>query len=57
MEQAGPEFVLVESEPHYDDLEAILYVAWGEKGWYDARWVPPGGIDAWLEPAAGLCLG
>jgi hypothetical protein len=46
--QAGPDFVLVDSEPHYDDLEAILYVAWGEKGWYVARWVPPGGIDAWL---------
>ncbi len=46
--QAGPDFVLVDSEPHYDDLEAILYVAWGEKGWYGARWVPPGGIDTWL---------
>jgi hypothetical protein len=48
VEQAGPEFVLVESESHYDDLEAILYVAWGEKGWYAARWVPPAGIDTWL---------
>lgn len=48
VEQAGPEFVLVESESHYDDLEAILYVAWGEKGWYTARWVPPAGIDTWL---------
>jgi hypothetical protein len=46
--QAGPDFVLVDSDLHYDDLEAILYVAWGEKGWYGARWVPPGGIDAWL---------
>jgi hypothetical protein len=46
--QASPDFVLVDSEPHYDDLEAILYVAWGEKGWYGARWVPPGGIDTWL---------
>ena len=46
--QAGSDFVLVDSEPHYDDLEAILYVAWGEKGWYGARWVPPGGIDTWL---------
>lgn len=49
VEQAGPDFVLVDSEPHYDDLEAILYVAWGEKGWYEARWVPSGGIDPWLE--------
>jgi len=46
--QAGPGFVLVDSEPHYDDLEAILYVAWAENGWHDARWVPPGGIDDWL---------
>ncbi|MFN2167353.1 MAG: DUF2723 domain-containing protein, partial [Anaerolineae bacterium] len=46
--QAGPEFVLVDSESYYDDLEAILYVAWGEKEWYNARWVPPGGIDDWL---------
>ena len=49
VEQAGPEFVLVESEFFYDDLEAILYVAWGEKGWQQARWVPAGEIDAWLE--------
>lgn len=48
VEQAGPEFVLVDSELYYDDLEAILYVAWGEKEWYNARWVPPGGIDDWL---------
>ena len=48
VEQAGPEFVLVDSEPHYDDLEAILYVAWGEKGWYNARWVTPGEVGAWL---------
>jgi hypothetical protein len=48
VEQAGPQFVLVDSEPHYDDLEAILYVAWGEKGWFAARWTPPGGIDGWL---------
>jgi hypothetical protein len=46
--QAGPDFVLVDSEPHYDDLEAILYVAWGENAWYGARWVPPDGIDTWL---------
>ncbi|MFN2243464.1 MAG: hypothetical protein ACK2U2_14330, partial [Anaerolineae bacterium] len=32
----------------YDDLEAILYVAWGEKGWSEARWVPPGEIESWL---------
>jgi hypothetical protein len=43
-----PDFVLVDSEPHYDDLEAILYVAWGEKGQYSARWVPSGDIDPWL---------
>jgi hypothetical protein len=48
VEQAGPEFVLVDSELYYDDLEAILYMAWGEKAWYNARWAPPGGIDDWL---------
>ena len=48
VERAGSEFVLVDSEPHYDDLEAILYLAWGENGWSGARWVPPGGIEAWL---------
>ncbi len=48
-EVAGPDFVLVDSEPFYDDLEAILYVAWGEKGWYGARWVSPGEIEPWLE--------
>ena len=32
VEQAGPDFVLVDSESYYDDLEAILYVAWAEKG-------------------------
>jgi hypothetical protein len=48
VEQAGPGFVLVEAEDLYDDLEAILYVAWIEKGWYDARTVTPGGIDRWL---------
>ncbi len=47
-DQTGPEFVLVDSEPHYDDLEAILYVAWGERNWYAARWIPPGDIDGWL---------
>jgi hypothetical protein len=48
VEQAGPDFVLVDSEPHYDDLEAILYTAWGVKDWRQAQWVPPGGIDQWL---------
>jgi hypothetical protein len=48
VEQAGPDFVLVDSELFYDDLEAILYVAWGEKGWSEARWVPPGEIESWL---------
>jgi hypothetical protein len=48
VEAAGPEFVLVESAPYYDDLEAILYVAWAEKGWYSAQTVTPGGIDPWL---------
>jgi hypothetical protein len=47
-EVAGPDFVLVDSEPHYDDLEAILHVAWGEKGWTRAKWVPSGGIEAFL---------
>ena len=49
VEQAGPEFVLVDSELFYDDLEAILYVAWGENGWTGARWVPPGDIGPLLE--------
>ena len=52
VDQAGPEFVLVESEPFYDDLEAILYVAWGENGWREARWVPPGEIEARLAQGA-----
>lgn len=43
-----PEFVLVESETHYDDLEAILYVAWAEKGWYQADTTVPGDVPAWL---------
>jgi hypothetical protein len=46
--EAGPEFVLVDSEPHYDDLEAILYVAWGEREWYAARWITPGEVEAWM---------
>lgn len=49
VELAGSEFVLVDSEPFYDDLEAILYVAWGERGWHDARWVSPDEIGLWLE--------
>jgi hypothetical protein len=47
--QAGSDFVIVDSEPHYDDLEAILYMAWGEMDWTSARWTPPGEIDAWLD--------
>ncbi len=43
-----PDAILVDSELYYDDLEAILYVAWVEKGWYSLRWVPPGDIAAWL---------
>jgi len=48
VEHAGPNFVLVDSESYYDDLEAILYVAWAEKEWYAARWITPGEIDRWL---------
>jgi hypothetical protein len=48
VDRVESDFVLVDSKLHYDDLEAILFVAWGEKGWYSARWVPPGDIDAWL---------
>jgi hypothetical protein len=48
IERVEPDFVLVDSEPHYDDLEAILYVAWAEKGWYSARWIRPEAIDLWL---------
>jgi hypothetical protein len=44
----GPDFVLVDSEVRYDDLEAILYEAWGEREWYQARWIPPGEISTWL---------
>jgi len=46
--EVEPDFVLVESEGHYDELEAILYVAWVEKNWYAAQTVTPGGIDRWL---------
>jgi hypothetical protein len=45
---AGADFVLVDSEVRYDDLEAILYEAWGVRAWYTARWISPGEIDAWL---------
>ncbi len=48
VEQVEPDFVLVESESHYDDLEAILYVAWAENSWHTAHTVTPGGIDPWL---------
>jgi hypothetical protein len=48
VEQVEPDFVLVESGSRYDDLEAILYVAWAEKEWYSAQTVTPGGIDPWL---------
>ncbi len=43
-----PNSILVDSELYYDDLEAILYTAWVEKGWYSLRWVPPGDIPVWL---------
>ncbi|MBN1660013.1 MAG: DUF2723 domain-containing protein [Anaerolineae bacterium] len=49
VEAAGPEFVLIDSELYYDDLEAILYVAWVEKEWYHARWVAPGDVDRWVS--------
>jgi hypothetical protein len=49
VELVGPDFVLVDAESFYNDLEAILYVAWGENGWHGARWVPPDEIEAWLE--------
>jgi hypothetical protein len=48
VERVEPDFVLVEAESRYDDLEAILYVAWVEKGWHTAQSVTPGGIDPWL---------
>jgi hypothetical protein len=50
-----PNFVLVDSEFYYDDLEAILYVAWAEKGWYSALRVTPGGIDPWLGQRPIYC--
>jgi hypothetical protein len=48
VDRVGPDFVLVESETHYDELEAVLYTAWADKGWYSAQTVTPGGIDPWL---------
>jgi hypothetical protein len=48
VEQVEPDFVLVESERYYDDLEAILYVAWAEKNWYAAGWVTPAEVETWL---------
>ncbi|MBN1135277.1 MAG: DUF2723 domain-containing protein [Anaerolineae bacterium] len=56
-EQVEPDFVVAESETHYDEIEAILYVAWGEKGWHSADTVTPGEIDTWLgrRPVYGWC--
>ena len=48
VEQVEPDFVLVESESHYDDLEAILYVAWAEKEWHSSRSIRLDEIDSWL---------
>jgi hypothetical protein len=50
-----PDFVLVDSEMHYDDVEAILYAAWAEEGWYSALRVTPGGIDPWLGQRPVYC--
>jgi hypothetical protein len=50
-----PDFVLVDSEMHYDDVEAILYAAWAEEGWYSAQRVTPGGIDPWLGQRPIYC--
>jgi hypothetical protein len=49
VEQVEPDFVLVDAESHYDELEAILYVAWAEKGWHSVRRLTPDEIDPWLE--------
>ncbi len=49
------DFVLVQSDSHYDELEAILYVAWAEKEWYDARTITPGAIDPWLDARPVYC--
>jgi hypothetical protein len=48
VEQVEPDFVVVESEMGYDEVEAIRYVAWAEKQWYDARSVIPEEIELWL---------
>ncbi|MGD2205575.1 MAG: DUF2723 domain-containing protein, partial [Anaerolineae bacterium] len=55
VQRVEPNFVLVDSESHYDDLEAILYVAWAEKGWYSAQRVTPGGIEPWLRRRPVYC--
>ena len=55
VERVEPDFVLVQSELHYDELEAILYVAWAEKEWYSARSVTPGKIDPWLDDRSVYC--
>jgi hypothetical protein len=57
VEQVEPDFVVAESETHYDDIEAILFVAWAEKGWHKADTVTPGEIDTWLgqRPVYGWC--
>ncbi len=49
VQHVEPNFVLVESETHYDDLEAILYVAWAEKQWYEADTSTPGEVEGWLS--------
>jgi hypothetical protein len=53
--QVEPDFVLVESESHYDSTEAIRYVAWAEKQWFSARTVVPSGIDSWLGQRPIYC--
>jgi len=57
VELVEPDFVVAESETHYDDIEAILYVAWAERGWHTADTVTPGEIDIWLghRPVYGWC--
>jgi hypothetical protein len=48
VQKVEPNFLLVESEAHYDDLEAIRYVAWAEKEWYSAGSVISGDAASWL---------
>jgi hypothetical protein len=55
VEHVEPDFVLVEAESRYDDLEAILYMAWAERGWYIAQTVTPGEIDVWLGQRPIYC--